>query len=243
MVDFALNESLGNEYEQARGALFHLYLRQLVEDRLPETVIIPETRYNTAKGGKDSSDLTLVDPQAGRIMPVEVKGRRITLATRLVLGDQELEDNLRDAFEALRKLPGKIADLRAGRREFESWREAIGAAGNSPPVLVAVIREGLYGLTHLVREQARLEPQHPLNQITEPYCLLSADAFEKAVEVARHMSRPLAELLEEHYHQSALQNPATPDVDSFGQGIIPFPNTFAASFLRPPEWTSGVRAR
>lgn len=232
VVDFALLEALGRDYEQARGALFHLYLRQLVEDRLPHFLVIPETRYDKAR---DSPDLTLVDPHAERIIPVEVKGRQINLATRLTLGDEELAENLHDAFKALRKLPSKVVDLRAGRPEFEQWRPAITATGDSPPILVAVLRDGLHLLTHLLREQVNLDPEHPLHGLAEPYCLLSADAFEKAIEVARWKGRSLAELLEDHYRRTALHDPIAPAADSFGEDLLPAPGTFASSFLKLTE--------
>lgn len=241
VVDFALNEALGSEYEQARGALFHLYLRQLLENRLPATLVIPETRYDTARGGKASPDLTLVDPMAGRMVPLEVKGRRINLATRLAVADEGLADNLGDAFDALRKLPGKVADMRANRPEFKRWREAIVSTGDTPPVLVVVLREGLHLLSHLLREQARLDPEHPLHELAEPYCLLSADAFETAVEVARRSGRPLAELLEQHHQRSGLHDYTAPEADSFGEtSPLAAKGTFAASFVKRPEWWAEV---
>ena len=239
LIDFTLHEALGSDYEGARGALFHLYLRQLIEDRLPQVVIIPETRYDQAKGGKDSPDLTLIDPNARRIILVEVKGRRINLATRLLMGDVELADNLGDAFQALRKLPVKVLDLRAGHPEFEQWSTVLATCADSPPVLVVVIREGLHLLSGLLREQVRLDPQHPLHGLDSPWCLLSADAFERAVEVAHRTGRPLAELLEEHYDRSGSLAPEAPEPDSFGEGLLPAPGSFAASFLREPEWAKG----
>jgi hypothetical protein len=236
VVDFTLREALTSDYEHARGALFHLYLRQLIEDRLPQTTVIPETRYAKAGGGEDSPDLTLIDQNAKRIVAVEVKGRRINLSTRIALGDKEMKENLGDAFKALRNLPGKVVEMRAGRPEFKPWQADIAATGDSPPVLVAVLREGLYQYSHLLREWATSDPEHPLHGLAGPYCLLSADDFEKAVEVARLKGRSLAELLNEHYEISGSRDYAAPAADTFGDSIMPVPDSFASSFLKKPEW-------
>ena len=238
IVDFTLQEALGRDYEAARGALLHLYLRQLLEDRLPEAVVVPETRYDRARGGKDSPDLALIEPKAGRIVGIEVKGRGINLATRLTVGDEELKENLRDAYDALQKLPAKIADLRSGRPEFAKWREAIAATGETPPVLVVVVRTGLHFLSPLIREQVALDANHPVAKLEHPYCVLSVDEFEQAVEVARVTGRSLTELLEQHHRRSRERDPGAPPPEWFGekderQAVT---ETFAASFYQKPEW-------
>ena len=236
IVDFTLTEHLGVKYEAARGALFHLYLRQLIEERLDDVLVIPETRYDQSKGGKDSPDLTLVEPVARRIIGLEVKGRRINLVTRLTLGDDELAENLEDAFAALVKLPGKIEDLRSDRPEFEEWRPAITATGDSPPILVVVLQEGPRLLSHLLHDQAHLDPDHPLARLANPYCILTADDLERAVEIAHRSGRPLSDLLEDHYRRSGTQDPTQPPAEMFGDStIIPPADTFAASFLESSD--------
>jgi hypothetical protein len=242
VADFSLQEALGKDYEAARGALLHLYLRQLLEDRVPGAVVVPETRYDRARGGKDSPDLTLIEPAAGRIVGIEVKGRGINLATRLTVGDEELKENLRDAYDALQKLPAKIADLRTGRLEFAEWREAIAATGDTPPVLVVVVRGGLHFLSQLIREQVAQDANHPLAKVEHPYCLLSVDEFEQAVEVAKATGRSLADLLEQHDRRSADRDPGAPPPEWFGEKDErqEVPETFAASFYRKPEWVGLV---
>jgi hypothetical protein len=242
IVDFTLQAALGKDYEAARGALLHLYLQQLLKDRLPGAVVVPETRYDRARGGKDSPDLALIEPTVGRIVAIEVKGRGINLATRLSVGDEELKENLRDAYDALLRLPAKVADLRGGRPEFAQWREAIAATAETRPVLVVVVRAGLQFLSQLIREQVAQDAKHPVAKLKHLYCVLSVDEFEQAVEVARATDGSLAEILEQHHRRSADRDPGAPPPEWFGEKDERqrVRETFAASFFRKPEWVALV---
>lgn len=230
VVDFTLLEQLGPSYEQARGALLHLYLWELVEARLPRMVVIPETSYRVGKQRKDGPDLTLLDQGAGRLVAVEVKGRGLNLATRLTMDPAQLADNLKDAFKALLALPAKIGELYSNLPEYAPWTGAVRSTRASPPVLVVVLREGAHVLSHLLREEAKM-PGHPLHAFPHRYTILAADTFERAVEVAHRSGLPLAEVLEAHWQRTATRDYSEPDADSFGGVEIPEEETFAAGFI------------
>lgn len=237
IVDFTLADSLGTDYQAARGALLHLYLRQLVEDRLPDIVIVPETKYDQARGAKDSPDLTLIDLRSGRLIAVEVKGRRINLATRISVSSEDLRNNLTDAFAALGRLAAKVTDLYSPRPEFSSWRAAIDQTRNAPPILVVVVREGLQFLSQFVSEEVKQDPLHPLRRVHDPYCLLSSGDFERAVEIARSSKQSLGHLLAEHNRRSGERDYQSSPAEWFGQDTHEIlQDSFARNYWVRPAW-------
>lgn len=232
LIDFTLRESLGSTYDHARGALLHLYITRLVECQLPDLIAIPEIRYKSSTGNRESADLTIIDFAASRIIGIEIKGRTINLSTRVSLETEQITENLADVYSSLSRLPRKIADLRSGKPEFAQWTEVIKASCNFPSILVVVIREGLpVALPELLREHARLDDSHDLNKIQEPNCILSLDSFERAVELARIGSRPIGELLERHHYRSISRDYSAHHADAFEQDYKPLTDTFAFSFL------------
>lgn len=232
LIDFALRDRIGSTYDHARGALLHLYLRQLIETQLPGLVVIPETSYDSSTGRRESADLTLIDFIAHRIIGIEIKGRSINLSTRVMLETELITRNLEDVFSALSRLPRKIADLRSNESGFAQWKDEIETSREFPSILVGVLREGLpLALPELLREHANLDTTHPLNSIEETHCILSADVFERAVELARLSGRPLGELLDNHYRQSSARDFASHNADAFGEDHRPLPDTFALTFL------------
>jgi len=227
ITDYTLLEALGAEYSQARGALLELYIRCLVEDRLPHLLVIPEISYGHQE--RRGPDLTIIDRELGKIILVEMKGRRIKLSTRLTMTEEELRENLSDAHEALRKLPRKLADLYEGLAEYRDYQEAIDTTKSSAPIFVAVLSEGVYSLGELAREMGT-HFGDPLYNYPFPYCVMALDIFERAIETARRNGEPLAELLHTHWHRSLRREYQNAGADSFDGKFIPESETFAASF-------------
>lgn len=239
ILEFILQSALGRDYQHARGALLHVYVWELLEQILPRLVIIPETAYRARGERKLSADLTVVDTHAKRIIGIEVKGRGIRLDTRLTMSDEDLDANFSDALSALRGLPQKIADVRTGLPEFREWQDAIGSTGDSPPILVAITREGLHLLSSLFQERERTaQSEQTVNLGRFPSCLISVAVFERAVEVAAREGRSLASLLEGHWERANSRDMSNADADQFGpfvRGSIK--DSFATRFL-PAEYYS-----
>jgi len=166
VIDYALLGEFGDQYSQLRGALLELYVRCLVEARLPHLIVIPEIPYGREE--RRGPDLTLIDRDLGRIILVEVKGRRIRLSTRLNVTREELRENLGDAHEALRKLPRKLADLYRRLPEYAGYQEAIDATRGSTPICIAILSEGVYSMGELARELGT-RPDDPLHNYPFPY--------------------------------------------------------------------------
>ncbi|HEX3526631.1 MAG TPA: hypothetical protein VH988_06160 [Thermoanaerobaculia bacterium] len=226
-IDYALLTEFGSPYSQLRGALLELYVRCLVEDRLPRLIVIPETTYN--KEERRGPDLTLIDRELGRIVLIEVKGRRILLTTRLNMTEEGLRENLADSHEALRKLPRKLADLYAGLPEYRAYQEAIDSTRGSPPIFVTILSEGVYSMGELAREMGT-NPGDPLYNYPFPYCVIALDVFERGVEIANRTNEPLPSLLQTHWERSLRREYYNSGADSFDGRHIPESETFAGSF-------------
>lgn len=245
-IDSLLLKRMGEQYNQARGALQELYLRKLIEDRLPHLLVIPEMTYTYGKQELKGPDLTLINEEQGRIILIESKGRRMTLATRLTMEPAIFNKNLEDAYDALRGpkrttgLPQKLFDLYAGRPEYSTYQAAIESTRGSEPIFVVVLSEGVYFMSHLLREQARMYPDDPLHGFEYCFCVLSLDTFERAVEIARAHQLHLHEPLEQHWRRSGERNYQDHHADAFGGLAIEDGETFAARFA--PSWPELVRA-
>jgi hypothetical protein len=232
VIDYTLLGRFGSLYSRVRGFLLELYLRCLIEDRLPNLLVIPEKTYGREE--RRGADLTLIDRELRRLILVEIKGRRIKLTTRLTMGEDELRDNLTSAHEALLKLPQKVRDLYAGLPEYQEYQEVINSTRGSEPICVAVLSEGVYFMGELVRELATREAD-PLYDYPYPNCVFALEIFERGVEVARKTGRPLAELLHEHWERSLRREYHGASPDSFGGEHIEEGETFAASFTPPGD--------
>lgn len=232
VIDYTLLGRFGSLYSRVRGFLLELYLRCLVEDRLPNLLVIPEKTYG--KEERRGADLTLIDRELRRLILVEIKGKRIKLTTRLTMGEDELRDNLSSAHEALLKLPQKVRDLYAGRPEYQEYQEVINLTRDSEPICVAVLSDGVYFMGELARELATREAD-PLYGYPYPYCVLALEIFERGVEVARKTGRPLAELLHKHWERSLRREYQGASPDSFGGEHPEEGETFAAAFTPPSD--------
>jgi hypothetical protein len=160
---------------------------------------------------------------------IEIKGRRIRLSTRLNMTEEELRENLGDAHEALRKLPRKLEDLYVGLPEYREYQEAIETTRGTLPVFVVVLSEGVFSMGELVREMGA-RPNDPLYGYAYPYCVVSLDVFERAIETAHKRNEPLAPLLHKHWERSLRREYHGAGADSFDGSHIPESETFAGSF-------------
>jgi hypothetical protein len=231
VVDFSLLEAFQDDYSRARGTLLELYLRRLLGEQLPDLIVIPETSYGRPE--RRGPDLTLIDPRHERIILVEIKGRRMTLDTRLTMDSDTFNANLKESYGALLSLPQKLQDLYSGIPEYRQYQAAIDSTRNSEPILAVVLSEGVYFMSHIVRLQAQ-EPADRLYDFKYPYCVLSLDRFEHAVEVSKSHQQPLWSLFEQHYQRSGALDHQSPAADMFGGATIDEDETFAARFA-PPE--------
>jgi len=206
-LDLSLSEALhfmlqdhypNNRYNRLRGYTQEVYLRSLIQTRLPELVIIPELSYQRRRQEVSGPDLTVIDRRTNQLIVVESKAKRMRVATRVEPGTSALIEDLNAAFEALERLPQKIDELYAGIPEYEMYQDAINLTQGKPPIAVVVLGEGVYLLPELVDDYLRADSTHWLNQYSIPYCLMQLDSFEDAVEVAAAENGFLYDILAEY---------------------------------------------
>jgi hypothetical protein len=235
-VDFVLQRHLGDCYNQVRGASQEIYLRCLVEDRLPSVLVVPERVYG--KEHQRGPDATLINPHGGELVLVESKGRRIAARTRHLLYKDLLHENLAPAYQALLKLPKKIEALYSGLKEYADVQDAINATREKEPILVVVLDDDVYFMSELVRlEMDRRGHSHPLHGFSYRFAVVSLNTFERAVQLAAEAEKSLWELFREHWDVSGrnLSPPYdhnSPTADMFGGVAFDERRSFGASFLR-----------
>lgn len=236
VLDFSLLDAyrqreLDKLYEQVRGAALEIYLVDLVSDRLPSCVVIPEAAYQSSLGEKRGPDLCILDLADKTLVAIEAKARRLNPATAATATDDALDRNHSPSVAALRKLHEKLHALRTAP-EFKSWHVMLSQVSVSREVFVSVVAATLFFHDELEPLRARFDPHHPLAGLQRPFCFLDLAVFEKAVELARSHRIPLAQLLREHYEDAYAGDPNTPAARLFRQRAMPDPSdTFAWCFL------------
>jgi hypothetical protein len=228
IIHFSLTDIDG--YFDVRGGLQELYLRSLVEDRLPAVTLIPETTYRRKKGEEvKGADLTVVE--GDRLILVESKAGRILAGTRLNATPEALIGDLGDAIGAVRKAPRKVADLYAGWPEFAQHQEAIDRTRGRPPLIVAVMGDEIEMMGELVAQLPEYFPEMPSPADIGPYSIMGIDSFERAVEVASQGGEPLSAVLDSYIADAATGGPGARRLDVPGDDFEPV-DSFAVSFLR-----------
>lgn len=236
VIDFSLMDAyrqygLDDLYNQARGAALELYLEELISDRLPSCLLIPEIEYRSALGSKKSPDLCILDLSDRSLIAVEVKARRLSPAAAVETTDSDLDSNHGPSVDALRKLPGKIEDL-FSMPEFEPWQQQLAQIPEDRVIFVAVVGSAVFFHDELEPLRARLDPSHPLAQLDQPFCLLDLAVFERAVELARRHQLPLGQLLREHHEDTRAGDADTGAARLFRGREMPEPSdTFAWRFI------------
>lgn len=203
VVDFSLMDAYRQRdeldfYNQVRGASLEIYIEELLADRLPAVVVIPERDYETSQGVKRSPDVTIIDPTDSRLMCVEIKARRLAASTSAEVRNEDLDNNFSGSLEALARLPGKVEDM-SGYPEFSEYADLLASIPQDRRIYISVVPEMVFFQEELETQRVELVENHPLSQIRQPTCFMDLQQFEIAVELARLHDEPLGELLEQYY--------------------------------------------
>lgn len=233
VIHFTLQSALGDSYNMFRGYSYEVYLRRLVERRLPNRCVISERPYKKPLGEFRGPDLTIVEEPRPRLVLIEAKARRLRAETRFTLTDEALDENYDEVYRALHRLKEKVNDLFAGLREYEDVQPCLNSAKHLAPFAVIVLGEATFLMTELIRGRAEGDPDHTLAGYPYPFCVLGPEGMELAVEFAALEGRPLTAVLEEIWTDSGSLELDEQRSDRFrGRGIDEW-STFAASFLKP----------
>ncbi|MCH7638231.1 MAG: hypothetical protein IH855_02030 [Bacteroidetes bacterium] len=203
-----------NRYNQVLGSIQELYIEDLVLDRLSEVTTIPERVYG--REHKRGPDLTIIDRMADGLICVESKAKRMRTVTKVDPMSEELLADTSSSLDALRKQPKKIEALYAGLSEYEDHQASLDATKDNDPVCVIIMGEGVFSFSHVLDELISREPDHFLHSFPYPYCLMSIDIFERAVEIAAQNRLSLYELLRDYWQVSKDPNPKQHAAEEFG---------------------------
>jgi hypothetical protein len=215
-----------NTFGHTRGAIYEVYLEQLLLERLPEATLILEREYDRQGQQVKGSDVTLIDPRCDRLLLIEAKAHRVQDHTRAAPRVADVAHEVRSALEAIseRKAGAKLDDLRARLPEFADVQAQIDAA-TGRPIVLAVIEDGTELLDQFLDLYMQQE-QPELLQLPYDHAVLSLEEFERAVEIAARDRLPLQVVLEQRFVRR------TRDPKNFNQTDAGHPLAFAASFAK-----------
>lgn len=229
-IDYFLLERIGEGYSHARGALQEAYLRRLLEERFGHSaVVVSERTYGKLQ--QAGPDLVVAAKDGSGLVVLESKSRRVAASTRFVLSRELFESNLGVAYEALLKLPKKIAALHQGLKEYRDVQALLDASRRIDPICVVVMSDSLMRMSELVRLQMRQDSEHKLSGFLYRFCILGIESFEWAVELAVSKGCSLHSVLAEHWEKSGSSTAMEASADRFGD-IASSSTSFAATFMR-----------
>lgn len=235
IVHFTLLEALGDRFNEFRGAAQEVYLRLMLRDQRPSLVVIPEQSYRRGKDLVRGPDVTVIDAESRALIVVESKARRTLAETRFTMDEEAFDRNFEDVYEALRKLPQKIDDIRNFVGPYSQWATEIGSVAGGATICVCVVGEAVYFMTELMRFRAAREPDHALALYPHPYCVMSLETFEIAVAISREETVPLARVLFDFWEASEFQNPSRATAEHFEGRNLGALTLFGERFAREAE--------
>jgi len=203
VIHFALNEGCRAQYERVRGGLLELYLRRIVLERAAHLDAIPERKWPTGKGDMLGPDLVVVDHGPDPcVVGIEVKFRRMAPATRFELSDDDLSSNYGDLWKAVGRLPSKMDRVLALEGEYREHSQVLKRAASYPRWHVGVVGEAPFMLAELSRARALRDSTFPLFAVEADWAVMSAETFERLIEVVVQHAVPLASVLRRHQEDS-----------------------------------------
>ncbi len=203
LLFFALQEQHPqNQFNEVYGSIQEYYLTDLTQARLTNCTVLGELEYKRGRNTVRGPD-TIVIEENGRLVAIESKAKRFRAQSRLEPLSNSVPEDLDRVYSALRGLPQKVRDIEAGAGDYSAYSEKIAKSEDCPAVCVAVVGGGLELMPEAVAYAITKDAGNFLNNFTHPYCVIDANDFEYAVEVAAMGEFQLSELLL-RYWQSAL---------------------------------------
>jgi len=235
VLDYALQESLGDEYNQFRGAVYEEYVTGMLREEYPHSLAIPERSYTPRKSEAKGPDVVFVEEAGEPLILLEVKARRVGAKTRSDMDDQSLDANLQDAYAALRRLPGKADDLFAGLDEYEEVRLLASKTTRASTLCVCVLPDTPFAVNELTHYRVA-HGDLDLGDIDLPFCLMSVATLEKAIACAKSRQSSLAAVLMRFIERARNLDMQGPLAEFFGEPTEPRGALYGESFLKHVVW-------
>jgi len=243
IIHFHLQEAYPqNQFNDTFGSVFEEYPKLVFRERLPDLTLIPEQAY-TKKTQFLGPDITVIDDDDNYLIAVEVKSKKISLDTRLAPMSKSFEKDLDRIYTALKKLPDKVTDLKAGLPEYSRWQNHIDAIPKENIICVIVLYGSLVFLPEIVNQFRLVEPDHFLNKFPYKYCVIGIDILEHAIELAHHGKGTLGSLLSEYYATSRKLGPKESAAEMFGNISIDSEDYFLKKYIDMLVDDSGIKQK
>jgi hypothetical protein len=234
VLHFTLNEICREPYQNIRGSLLEIYLQLMLERRAPDLIVIPEKRWSSPKGGIDGPDLLIIDHSADPVViAVEVKSRRMVLATRYQLLDDDLIDNYTDLWKALKRLPDKVAMVFSFAGDYAEHKYDLNLAKSYPVYYLGVAGETPYLFGELAEYRRLHDPDFPLYGFDVPVGVMSVETFERMLEVSVQGGRSIAGVLREYLEDCTKIELSSAMAESFRNVGLAAEQSFGFTFLSP----------
>ena len=212
-----------NEFSTTFGHVFEKYVGILISERAKSYTVIPETSYG--KEEKKGPDYTLLNSEDKSLIAIEVKAKKFTLNTKLDPYSKSLEKDLDGVYSALRKLPGKIDDLRTGIPEYKKWQSLIDMTQQDYTYCVVIVSGSLNFLAEIISQIRTHDRHHFLNEFDCKYAIMTIESFELMLEISHCNDIKLSELVKSYWEATQDLTPKSHAAELFG-GITPKTDKF-----------------
>lgn len=236
---FSSNENDLRALDNFRGLVQEVYLRLMIKNKLPKLIVIEERDYLRGKRPVSGPDSTVIDLNTKRLIVIESKARRFLAETKYTMNEEILDQNLKDVYGAIRKLPEKINDLYKGLPAYSREQDAINQTKVNEPICVCVMGEDASLIMKSIRHRAEKEDDHPLHGFALPFCIMGIENFEIAVGISVSRDIPLAALLLEFIEDSTQIGLNSPAAELFRNRIPESGSTYAESFFN--KWVDWLQ--
>lgn len=226
-LHFTITEQLQKEYENIKGYLLELYLSQLLKNRITELVVIPERSWQE-KGEKKGPDFIIIDHGTNPcVVGIEIKSRRMKLATRFVLSDSDLIENYNDLWDAIKKMPEKLVKVFSLVGDYQEYEYDLRKAFDYPRFYLGIAGETPYLFGELALYLSKSNTEHNLYNFTEPWAVMSTETFENFIEILFHNKRTIADVFKEYMEDCVNLELSTPMAEDFRNSTIDHRKSFA----------------
>ena len=219
-------------YGETRGAVLEVYLERLLQDRIPQAVLIAERKYDRPGQGRVlGPDLVILDPRSESIAIIEAKAAQISERTLTTPRPKIVGGELKKTLRALSPdgAGRKLTDLRAGLPVYAREQGLIDRAAG-PVVAIAVVADGSVFLEGLLARHVE-NSNSPLVTAPYSYGVLSLDDFEVAVEIAAAEGAPVQDILLEFARHSKTWEHDKAPPSHFDGHARAFRETFFSHYL------------
>lgn len=112
-------------------------------------------------------------------------------------------------------------------------------ARDYPRFNLGLAGEAPFMFGELARFRATSDEDFPLHGFSQPWAVMTTEAFERLIEVVVQRRRPIAEVLKEYQEDCADLELSGTMADSFRKAEVDEAQSFAATFLKG-TWRFGV---